>query len=165
MKVGRPTDYTSELGIEICDKIASRCVGIRQICNENPHFPNPDTIYVWIRKHKEFAERYAQAKKDQVFGLVDEILDISDDSSRDNKTNNNGDVVCDSEWVARSRLRVDTRKWIAAKLVPRIYGDNALARELADEIDEFRKMLEAKNIRRLNSGEVNSGEAEEDSEE
>jgi hypothetical protein len=31
--------------------------------------------------------------------------------------------VCNSEFIARSRLRIDTLKWLASKLVPRLYGD------------------------------------------
>jgi hypothetical protein len=27
------------------------------------------------------------------------------------------------EWIARSRLRVDARKWVAAKLKPKKYAD------------------------------------------
>jgi hypothetical protein len=32
-------------------------------------------------------------------------------------------VVFDSTAVARNRLRVDARKWVAAKLLPKKYGD------------------------------------------
>ena len=31
--------------------------------------------------------------------------------------------VEDTEWVNRSKLRVEARKWIAAKLRPKKYGD------------------------------------------
>lgn len=148
MSVGRPTSYTVELGIEICETIASRGAGIRTICKENPHFPNPDTIYQWMRKHKEFAERYAIAKKEQVHALVEDILEISDDSSGDTYEDENGNERFNSEFAARSRLRVDTRKWIASKLVPRLYGDNVLARELAEEMEEFKRMLEAQKQRK-----------------
>ena len=53
--------------------------------------------------------------------------------------------VANSEWINRSRLRVDTRKWLAGKLCPRLYGDNVLAQELAREMEEFKKMLAEKN--------------------
>ncbi len=32
-------------------------------------------------------------------------------------------AVVDHEHIQRSRLRVDARKWIAAKLLPKRYGD------------------------------------------
>lgn len=153
---GRPTDYTPELAQEICDTIASCSKGIKRLCAQHSHWPSHETIYRWLRKYDSFSDLYARAKKDQVRALVEEILEISDDSSQDTRENANGDEVCNSEWVARSRLRVDSRKWIAAKLVPRLYGDNALARELADEIEEFKQLLQANKLKDKNDEANNS---------
>lgn len=146
MKTGRPSTYTPEMGIEICDKIATCSTGIKKLCKQIPNWPCHETIYKWLRDNKDFADRYAFAKRDQVRALVDEILEISDDSSQDEMITDQGKVVQNSEYINRSRLRIDTRKWIAAKLVPRLYGDNMLARELSDEIAEFKKELEAKGV-------------------
>jgi len=154
MSRGRPTDYTPKLAKEICDKIATHGDGIRTICKANPDFPNPDTIYAWLRKYKEFSELYARAKKEQVHALVEDILEISDDSSNDICEDENGNMRFNSEFTARSRLRVDTRKWIAAKLVPRLYGDNIIARELSDEIEELKKLLKEKNHGQTNNEET-----------
>lgn len=145
--MGRHTEYDHELAIEICEQIATNGDGLATLCKRNPHWPHRDTIYTWLRTQKAFADLYTRAKKDQVAALVDDILEISDDSSRDDKENDDGHLVFDAEWVARCRLRVDTRKWLAAKLVPRLYGDNALARELADEMEEFKKELERQKSR------------------
>lgn len=148
---GRPTDYTPELALEICQKIATNGCGLATLCKANPHWPHRDTIYTWLRKYESFADMYTQAKKEQVNALVDDILEISDDSSYDVITKQDKDgndyEVFNSEFAARSRLRVDTRKWIATKLVPRLYGDNMLARELADEMEEFRKELKLKGAK------------------
>lgn len=158
MKTGRPTDYTPKLAQEICDVTASTGSGLPTLCRKFPHWPTTSSIYLWLRKHSEFSDKYYQAKKDQVNVLVDEILEISDNSARDDKVNSHGDTSCDSEWVARSRLRIDTRKWLAAKLVPRLYGDNVLGRELSDEIAEFKKQLEAKGVGK--NGNTESSETE-----
>lgn len=144
MKQGRHSTYTPEMGIKICDEIASCSTGIKKLCAQNPDWPSHETIYKWARDHREFADRYAQAKRDQVKALVDEILEISDDSSQDEMITDQGKVVANSEYINRSRLRVDTRKWIAAKLVPRLYGESAGVRELFEEIAELKKELEAK---------------------
>jgi hypothetical protein len=166
MPGGRPTDYTEELAQEICDKVASRGAGLATFCSENPHWPHRDTIYLWLRKYPTFSDNYAKAKKDQVNALADEILAISDDSSRDSivKEDKDGNEyeVFNTEFAARSRLRVDTRKWIAAKLVPRLYGDNAGMRELYEEIAELRRELAAKGVAK--DGGVNNSEKEQDSE-
>lgn len=61
--------------------------------------------------------------------LAEEIIEISDDSHADEKfiTDSNGNVipVCNTEFVQRSKLRVDTRKWIMSKLAPKNYGDRS----------------------------------------
>lgn len=127
MGKGRPSDYTIELAEEICRAIAECTDGLQAICDRNPHFPTPQAIRGWKRKNSEFNAMYVQAKQDQVDILVEEILQISDDKSHDKiiKINADGEEyeVCNTEYVNRSRLRVDTRKWMAAKLVPKIYGD------------------------------------------
>jgi hypothetical protein len=76
--------------------------------------------------------------------LIDEILDICDDKSEDYCTNSKGEEVFDSEHVQRSRLRIDTRKWYAAKLAPRVYGDKTPAEEKEnsqEEINADRELL------------------------
>lgn len=156
---GRPSSYNPKIAKEICDKIASCGKGLKRLCRENEHWPCHETIYNWLRKYPNFFDLYAKAKKDQVTALVEEILEISDDSSHDVLVKEDRDgneyEVCNTEFVQRSRLRVDTRKWIASKLVPRLYGDNILARELADEMKEFREMLESKKSKE----ELNYGKA------
>ncbi|PJE00247.1 MAG: hypothetical protein CK426_00010 [Legionella sp.] len=121
-KIGRPTVYTLGLAKEICDRIASTSKGTKKLCKENKHWPCQDTLFTWLKIYPEFSEQYAQAKRCQIEVFIDEILDIADDSSQDEIANNQGHIVCNSEFIARSRLRIDTRKWLASKLVPKIYG-------------------------------------------
>ena len=88
--------------------------------------PAKITINQWRNKYPEFAAQYAQAKISQIETLVDEIIDIADDAAQDEIINDQGARVCNSEFIARSRLRIDTRKWLAAKLIPRLYGDKMM---------------------------------------
>ena len=55
--------------------------------------------------------------------MAEEILVISDDSKHDVEVDENGQKRMNAEYVARSRLRVDTRKWLLAKMLPKKYGD------------------------------------------
>lgn len=121
-KMGRPTDYTSELAALICERVATHEVGLQKLCTMYDDMPAKITINQWRFKYPDFAAQYAQAKISQIETLVDEILEIADDSSRDNVVNEQGNTVCNSEYIARSRLRIDTRKWLASKLVPKTYG-------------------------------------------
>lgn len=140
--------YTDDLAREICETIASQGKGLKRLCKENSHWPSYDTIYKWMRKHPIFADLYAYAKKEQVTCLVDEILDIADDGSQDELIDEDGNARPNNEFINRSRIRIDTRKWIATKLVPRLYGDNSGMRELYEEIAELKRELAAKNIER-----------------
>lgn len=126
-KGGRPTKYDQNIAKEICQTISKTNKSLFSLCETNDHWPCMDTVYEWRLVHKEFSEMYARAKIIQADFLAEETLEIADDSSKDTiiVTDDNGreKEVADHEWINRSRLRVDTRKWITAKLVPRVYAD------------------------------------------
>lgn len=75
----------------------------------------------------DFAARYVRARELQAEHWADQIVDISDDVSNDwmerNRQDGSSEMVLDHEHVTRSRLRVDSRKWLLAKLRPGTYGD------------------------------------------
>ncbi|MGD0465907.1 MAG: hypothetical protein ABSA84_04360 [Gammaproteobacteria bacterium] len=122
-KKGRPTDYTPVIANEICATIASSSKGIGRLCKDNPNWPNQDTIFTWLKTYSDFSEQYARAKIVQVEVLIDEIIEIADDPSQDNLTNGQSQTICNNASINRARLRIDTRKWIASKLAPKIYGN------------------------------------------
>lgn len=69
------------------------------------------TFYIML-KDEEKSKIYARACEDRADQMADEILEIADNGS--NKDN----VI-----VQRDRLRIDSRKWLLAKLQPKKYGD------------------------------------------
>ena len=88
--------------------------------------PASSSIYEHLIESKAFAEQYARAREAQMEAMSDEILDIADDTSRDTKTIQRGDLeieVENSEWINRCKLQVDTRKWLMGKLAPKKYGE------------------------------------------
>lgn len=98
---------------------------VRQIAQDSL-MPASSTIYEHLIESKEFAEQYARAREAQTESMADEILAIADDSTHDTMTIKRGDLeteVADNEWINRSRLRVDTRKWLMGKLAPKKYGE------------------------------------------
>lgn len=123
MPAGRPSEYNLKIANRICEAVATSTDGLKKICRNNPDFPSHETVYQWRYRYKEFADLYAQAKREQADLLVEEITDISDDGSNDYYKDKDGNEKFDSEHVQRSRLRVDSRKWIACKLLPKVYGD------------------------------------------
>lgn len=117
---GRPSKYTQELADHICTLIATTTKGVTAISKEVGI--NQETIYGWLKTHEDFAKNYARAKEIQMDLMAQEILDISDDSSQDTIETEKG-TIPNNEWINRSRLRVDTRKWLMSKLAPKKYGD------------------------------------------
>lgn len=120
---GRPTLYNKEIAEKICIAVATSTDGLTKICERNPDFPNRDTVYEWRHKHKEFSDNYANAKRTQAELFAEEIAEISDESNRDYYEDEDGKIKFNAEHVQRAKLRVDTRKWIACKLLPKVYGD------------------------------------------
>ena len=55
--------------------------------------------------------------------LFRKIIEIADDTGGDYVTTSDGKKIVDHENIQRSRLRVDARKWAAARLAPKKYGD------------------------------------------
>lgn len=123
-EVGRPSGYTPELGDEICAQLAEG-KSLRNICKAES-MPCVGTVFSWMRKHPEFMKQYARAKEESADFLAEELLEIADDGTNDWVASNdpeNAGYRANGEHINRSRLRVDTRKWIASKLKPKKYGD------------------------------------------
>lgn len=124
--VGRPSTYTKELADKICGELAQG-LSLRTVCRPD-EMPAVSTIFCWMRMFPEFSEQYAKAKEEAADALVEEILDIADDGTNDwmeihDKDGGSIGYRVNGEHINRSRLRVDSRKWIASKLKAKKYGE------------------------------------------
>lgn len=81
------------------------------------------TLAAYINATPERIEQYARAREAQADKLADDILAIADDGQRDTYIDSDGNERTDQDVIARSRLRVDARKWLASKMAPKKYGD------------------------------------------
>ena len=134
-KLGAPHGYTKKIGDEILFRM-SEGESLRKICKDD-HMPNRSSVHKWVidgGKHdaskdlKSFSNQYPQAQMMQAFHMVDEMEEIADDDERDWEAvkDSDGNVIgvkVDGEHVQRSKLRIDTRKWMAAKMLPKVFGD------------------------------------------
>lgn len=120
MPAGRPSDYTPDVAGAICDRMADG-ESLVSICREDA-MPDRRTVYRWLDAHEEFRHKYARAVELRVEHWGDEILDIVDESGFD-ATVVDGRAVIDGEAIGRARLRMDARKWLMSKLLPKKYGD------------------------------------------
>ena len=69
---------------------------------------------------------FARAREIGYQTMADELLEISDDGRNDWMERNGEDDrgwVANGEHMGRSRLRVDTRKWLLSKALPKLYGE------------------------------------------
>ncbi len=80
---------------------------------------------LWLNDeaNQSFREQYARATDLRAELLFDQCIDIADESENDKPRVSDHEDVHATEQVARSKLRVDTRKWMAGKLMPKKYGD------------------------------------------
>ena len=120
----RRHDYNPEIANLICDRIAEGA-SLRQIC-QDATMPARSTIFVWLEEHEDFARLYRLARQLQIEDLVDEILEIADDSSNDwvDREGQDGKKyrVFNPDSIRRSKLRIGARKWLISKLMPKRYG-------------------------------------------
>ena len=121
--MGRPSSFTQEIADAICEGIAEGR-SLRDICDE-PGMPNKATVFRWLADdaYMLFRDQYTRAREAQADVLFDDILQIADDGKRDTYIDADGNERTDQDVIARSRLRVDARKWMAGKLRPKVYGD------------------------------------------
>lgn len=124
MAGGRPTDYNDEMANRICDLVATHARGLPRLCEAYTDLPEPQTINRWRREKPQFSSKYAQAKMEQAELLAESIDDIAYDLYEHYYIDpDSGASKIDSGMVAHARLLIDARKWTAAKLAPKIYGD------------------------------------------
>lgn len=116
------TKYSDGLANEICEAIANSSYGLRRLCISNTHWPHRATIMRWLASNEIFRIKYQAAKELQADYLVDEMVEIADDSREDELLDKHGNTYMNKEFVKRSELRVRTREIVAKMLAPRKYG-------------------------------------------
>lgn len=120
--MARDTQFSKELALKICDRIA-RGESLRAI-SKDIGIP-VSTVVGWFIDDKEGVfEHYARARQIQAEHLFEELCDIADDS-RNDWMERNGYTVADQEAIQRSKLRVDTRKWILARMDSKRYAETS----------------------------------------
>lgn len=81
-------------------------------------------VHFWAKENADFAAQYARAREAGYALLADELIDIADEKEVQARYEEE-DVTLDLSptAIARNRLRVDTRKWMLSKMLPKVYGE------------------------------------------
>lgn len=125
--VGRNTVYTDDLGAEICNRLADG-ESLRSICRDDG-MPDEKTVRTWAADPKHpISPHYVRAREVGYHKMADDILDIADDGEndwmvREGKDGEGTAYSVNGEHISRSKLRVDARKWLLSKALPKVYGD------------------------------------------
>ena len=125
-KNGRPSKYTNKLADKICQMIAQG-QSVRSICSKKDMI-SMQTFFRWLRENDKFREQYAHACEERSCVHAEEIIEIADDATNDymeqhDESDELTGYKLNGENIQRSRLRIDTRKWLMSKLNPKVYGD------------------------------------------
>lgn len=124
-KMGRPAVYSDKLSTLICIRL-SLGESLRSICKDKD-MPCQQTVYSWMYSHPEFLENYTRAREEQAETHADMIIDIADETPAieevKDKEGNVIDIKLDSSYISWQKNRIEARKWTAAKMRPKKYGD------------------------------------------
>jgi hypothetical protein len=114
---GRPTDYTPELGREICEQLLEGASLLKIV--EAKGMPTYRTVMNWVLRHEEFFQNYTRAREQQPDAFLDKGLA--------ELTSANGK---DATLAAARKVEVLIK--LAEKQNPRKYGNTL---KLSGELD------------------------------
>jgi len=117
---GRPSTFTQEIADEICRRLA-KGEPLAQICRDD-HMPAVRTVSHWKEASEAFKADFACAREEGFDQIASDCLDIADETSNDTLSTEHGDRP-NTEWISRSKLRIETRLKLLAKWDPKRYGD------------------------------------------
>jgi hypothetical protein len=130
----RGNTYTEHMGNLICIRLAEG-ESLNKICKDEG-MPDKATVFRWLASEASFCDKYARARELQAETQFDELIDIVDQPPElAHVVDKNGELVevkFDSSYVAWMKLRVDTRKWTAARMAPKKYGEQKQPEQTQD---------------------------------
>jgi len=122
-KRGRKSTFNKAVFEKICSKIEEG-KSQRQACKETK--TDESTFRTWLRSDDlkgPINTRYAHAREQQIRGIGDRLRDRPKDFL-DYYFDEGGNKRLDPATVQLARLAVDTDKFLLARLLPKVYGDN-----------------------------------------
>lgn len=123
---GRPSRYTPAMGKAIC-KMLSSGMTLLEVCRR-PAMPRESVVRWWAAQPDHpFSAQYVRARTIGYMHMGDDLLAIADNSANDwvERAEKDGrvSILLNREALERSRLRIDTRKWLLSKALPKVFGD------------------------------------------
>lgn len=101
----RGPQYSLDTAVAICTLVSDGLTLKDVVAMDG--MPGKTTMFKWLAEHEEFANLYARAREERADLVADEIIGIADTAADPNK----------------ARVQIDARKWWAARVNPKKYGD------------------------------------------
>jgi len=120
-KVGRPSIYSEELALKICERL-SHGETLRSICLD-PSMPSLMTIFRWEDNNQRFRELSSRAREKGTHLLADECIAIADDPNLEPHD---------------KRIRIDTRLRLIGKWNAKRYGDKLEVEQHGEQLIQIR---------------------------
>jgi hypothetical protein len=140
------TPFNQSIANMICEMVASNN-SLVTICSLD-YMPDLASITEWLNHDSPqclaFAKAYRFAQEVRADYLFEEVIEIADDTSEDEieVTNRQGEVIGtkeNREFVNRSKLRVQTRLDVIAKMNAKKYGKKA--EEIVSDKDKLKDLI------------------------
>jgi len=128
VKIGRPSKRTDDIVKRIIEGLSAG-TPLTVICKEDG-MPHDSTVRDWMADDREFSLAIARAREAGFDQIALDALSIADNRDNDTILTDKGGEIPNSEWISRSRLRVETRLKLLAKWDPKRYGDK-IAQEIS----------------------------------
>jgi hypothetical protein len=117
---------------------------------------NPSPSYAWakktLRNNPDLQAQYREAQQDRADRLAEQIIELADTPMPEHLEGKER-----SAWVQHLRVQIDSRKWVAAKLYPRVYGERLDVTTTETRISITAALQEAE--RRVIEGQVSDRDA------
>lgn len=129
--------YSDAIAHRVCDAVAAGKMLIE--IERMPGMPLARTVHRWVAAGRgTLAEDYRRACLVRASQWAEEILDLANTATA-------------ADWKVR-HLQIDTRKWLAAKFYPRMFGDRVATQQLGadgEPIDPRQNDLWARAVAKL----------------
>jgi hypothetical protein len=155
--------YTDEEKAEIiahvlvnvaCGRFASRIFREDDLTSNGISLPNPQTFWRWVLEDESLPEnapdklylanKLTRAREHGIEALLDEVVDIADNKALDSYRDDEGNERPNTEWITRSRIRIDTRLKLAQMLKPKKYGAKLDLTSCGEKIGAVQALEEAR---------------------
>jgi len=142
--------WTEEKKLKACKHIFDEIVkgsSVRNILHpkkrDKDKLPSYVTFLKWLSSDEDLANQYARAMEWRAEGLLEDTIEIADDTSNDLVIDKEVDGIRimkpDKDHILRTRLKIEARQFAIGKMAPKKYGERldvtSGGKELASKID------------------------------